>query len=225
MWGRILSRRAWRSIGVLLAVIALGCSSGIENFESQSISIERDLEFRFIEASGDSSEISTDESSWRSVSDLELGPLRTHPEVWLRARLPDASREETNLYLHGSFPTLAIYLDGNLLYQFGSPAGGIEEAKKGFFWHLVPLPLDSPGKWLYFRIRTFGYSFDLDDVRLGPPGAYREVLSRQVSQPLREDVPKVLLGVVIAFIGLAMLVISISFWKGVDRAAVAFGRS
>ncbi len=223
VWVKILPRPVWRAIWLLLIVTALGCSSGIENIESQSVSIERDLEFRFERASADLSEISTDQSAWRSFSDLNLRPLRADQEVWLRARLPGPSREETNLYLHGSFPTLVIYLDGNPLYQFGNPTGGIEEAKMGFFWHLVPLPLDSPGKWLYFRLRTFGYSFDLDDVRLGPPGAYREVLSRQVSQPLRQDFPTVLLGVVIAFVGLAVVVISISFGKGVDLAAVSLG--
>jgi diguanylate cyclase (GGDEF)-like protein len=72
--------------------------------------------------------------------------------IWYRVPLPPLDWRDPALYIFSIDLLAEVYLHGQRLYHFGmfEPDGHGQFA--GWPWHLIPLPRDAGGQWLYFRI-------------------------------------------------------------------------
>ena len=73
--------------------------------------------------------------------------------VWLTARLPQNEYSGMGLFFKTTNQSIRVWLDGELIYEYGSMADG--EYSYGTRWHLVPLPAGYAGKSLTFGMHSF----------------------------------------------------------------------
>lgn len=147
-----------------------------------------------------------EDAAWRAVAEPLDPPGRDgRNNLWLRALLPEELGPRAYLYITSIDLIGEIYHDGELIYRHGS----FDEAGRGEFvgwpWHVVPLPADGAGEWLYFRI----YS-DYPDI-----GLWGEVRIDEAEpiyrKMLRRDLWPVSLGMVLITFGLGLL--PIALWQ------------
>lgn len=72
--------------------------------------------------------------------------------VWYRVTLPEGEWRDPVVYILSADLIVEAYLDGQRLYRHGT----FDEQGHGHFagwpWHMIPLPANSGGKVLYFRV-------------------------------------------------------------------------
>ncbi|MGD9808939.1 MAG: diguanylate cyclase [Deferribacterales bacterium] len=72
--------------------------------------------------------------------------------AWFRAELPENRWRAPALYIYSIDLIAQVYLDGKMIYQFGdmNPEGA--GTFRGWPWHVISLPDDMGGKYLYVRV-------------------------------------------------------------------------
>ncbi len=158
------------------------------------------------------------ESPWQRLR-LPAYP-RSRPEgdvghyLWMRARLPDTQWRDPALSIDQTLLALEVYLEGQRIHAFGDLEQG-HNTGRGLPWHLVTLPRDSAGKWVYLRVRSDYSLIGVQGrVHLGDRGA---LLSRVV----QKDVPALLTASTVLLIGLLAL-LAAAFGRGDRPLSLAF---
>ena len=95
------------------------------------------------------------DSSWQKI-DFPSNPENRNNQtnVWYRVKLPDALPNDPNLYIVSIDLITQVYFENRQIYHFGEFNKEGKGEYKGWPWHLIKLPNDSAGKYLYFRITT-----------------------------------------------------------------------
>jgi len=152
-----------------------------------------------------------DASNWKEIAFPSNPPLRNgQTNVWYRIKLPDILTDDPTLYISSIDLISQVYLNGKQIYQFGD----FDEQGKGEFqgwpWHMISLPSQSAGEYLYFRI----YS-DYSEI-----GLWGEIMISSEGQLfhklLEDDIPKIMIGSVAVFVGVMFLLSFISRWKRLE---------
>jgi len=120
--------------------------------------------------------------------------------IWYRAKLPDNKISDPALYIFSIDLIAEVYLDGEKIYNFGHFDENGRGVFQGWPWHLISLPPDYAGKWLYFRV----YS-NYPDI-----GLWGEVKLDSKSNILNEvflgsNLTKLIIGCIAVFIGIILV--------------------
>lgn len=167
-------------------------------------------------------------SSWLTepgLSSPDWKPQTTFPgpapgrngekNLWQRVRLPRTPFENPSLYVLGVDQNMEVFLDGEFLYRFGPLDAKGNGRFEGYPWHIIPLPNNSAGRLLSFRIWADHVNIGLiGDVKIGQDGDF-------ISSMVRHSSNSILVAIVVAFIGLVSLLMFAL--KSSQREYLAFG--
>ncbi|MEX0616107.1 MAG: hypothetical protein WD177_09370, partial [Methylophaga sp.] len=95
----------------------------------------------------------TNAENWRSI-DRPANPKDRQSQqfVWFKTTLPESHVHNPVVYATSIDLTVAAYLDGEKIYQFGAVDAADSPAFKGWPWHAMPLPDDYAGKTLALKV-------------------------------------------------------------------------
>lgn len=144
-----------------------------------------------------------DEPGWRDFEFPEQPPQRGDAvNAWQRVRLPEARYRDPALFVFSIDTAVEIYLREKLIYRHGEFDESGAARFPGWKAHIISLPEDYAGQWLYFRVHS----------RYADIGVYREARlssrSAHILRILRQDVGQLLVSIVLMFVGLVALLLS-----------------
>jgi diguanylate cyclase len=153
----------------------------------------------------------TDSNKWKVIKFPSNPPNRDNQtNVWYRVKLPDTLTKDPTLYIFSIDLISQVYYKGEQIYHFGDFD---EEGKgefKGWPWHMVSLPNDSAGEYLYFRVYSYYIDIGLwGEVLISSKGQLFEKL-------LNDDIPKIMIGSVAIFVGVLFVLSFLSRWKRIE---------
>lgn len=95
----------------------------------------------------------THAENWQSI-EFPANPQDRQGQqfVWFKTTLPDSFVHNPVIYATSIDLTVAAYLDGKKIYQFGEVNAADSPAFKGWPWHAMPLPDDYAGKTLALKV-------------------------------------------------------------------------
>ncbi|AFJ01324.1 Putative diguanylate cyclase (GGDEF) with GAF and HAMP domains [Methylophaga frappieri] len=97
--------------------------------------------------------VHTDNQNWQSLTFPANPPDRNGEAfLWLKTTLPTHHFQEPVIYITSVDLTIAAYLDGQKIYQFGEVTADSAPQFIGWPWHEIPLPPDAAGKTLTLKI-------------------------------------------------------------------------
>ena len=140
-----------------------------------------------------------DSPDWRSTDSVHNPPGRAgRQDLWLRTRLRGPDTSDATLFLHEVDQTIAAYLDGVRIAQFGPMQGDARRfiAKRPIYLSLGPQPV---GKLLTLHIRSV-YS-DIGLLRTPLWGGRAELFADAVYKGL----PFLIIGAIALALGLGVL--------------------
>ena len=151
------------------------------------------------------------DSSWQKI-DFPSNPENRNNQtnVWYRVKLPDVLPNEPNLYIVSIDLIAQVYFENRQIYHFGEFDKEGKGEYKGWPWHLIKLPNDSAGKYLYFRI--FSDYADIGffgEIKISSKGDLYE-------QMLQFDIPKIMVGSVSIFVSVLFLLTFLSKFKRLE---------
>jgi len=141
------------------------------------------------------------EASWRE--EVEQSAER---DWWYRILLPATFPADSRLVFRSYAGTFEVFVDAERIYSFHDPA-----ASGRLRMHVAPLPARSAGRVLFFRFpggseRTLPLLGGSPSVAY--PGQVPEALVRAVITPLHEDLRDIVIGAILAIIGIASIAVS-----------------
>ncbi|MDD3009300.1 MAG: diguanylate cyclase [Arcobacter sp.] len=149
-----------------------------------------------------------DDSSWQKI-DFPSNPENRNNQtnVWYRVKLPDVLPNDPNLYIVSIDLIAQVYFENRQIYHFGE----FDREGKGEFigwpWHLIKIPANSAGKYLYFRVYSNYADIGLwGEILLLSKGDVYEKL-------LNDDLPKIIIGSISIFVSILFLLIFLSKFK------------
>ena len=156
-------------------------------------------------------------SDWHAIDFPSNPPDRSGKQhVWYRLVLPDLSGYlDPVLYIYSIDLIAQVYLEDQLVYQFGEFDDQGRGQFAGWPWHMISLPKDAGGKTLYFRI----YS-DYTDI-----GLWGEISLFERADLLLEILNnsfKSLISSIAAFL-IALLAFTLAILKGQRRRVLSIG--
>lgn len=172
----------------LLALAALlpGANAATDRFAG----ISNGWEYRF--ATSD---------SWRPVADLQRADLHGHPGLRLRRNLPDIGARNTALVFTGFVPRLSVSADDAQVYEYNNSSGRLLHVAT---IHTIPLPPGS--KEVEISIpRIVSDSFGIENPYVAAIESVPAVIQRLVNEPLRRDLPYIVIGLLTLAGGLALV--------------------
>lgn len=102
---------------------------------------------------GDSLPTAKEENDWQRIDFPSNPPLREGREnVWYRVVLPLDLPSDPALYIFSIDLIAEVYYNNEKIYSFGSFDAKGQGKFEGWPWHMIELPQDSAGKYLYFRV-------------------------------------------------------------------------
>lgn len=72
--------------------------------------------------------------------------------IWFKTTLPAANAQNPVVFITSADLTVAAYLDGQKIYQFGEVTAEKQPVFQGWPWHSIPLPADYAGKTLALKV-------------------------------------------------------------------------
>lgn len=100
--------------------------------------------------------------AWRPIAFPSNPPDRSGlRNVWYRVQLPEGSWRDPAIYIYSVDLNIEAYLDGEKIYQFGVFDENGEGRFEGWPWHMITLPKDFQGKYIYFRVFSTYYNIGL----------------------------------------------------------------
>ncbi len=104
----------------------------------------------------------THADAWRPIAVPVNPPDRIgQSNVWYRLRLPDGQWRDPAIYIDRLELIAEVYLDGEIIYRFGTFDEDGHGQFEGSSWHMITLPLDFQGKYVYFRVFSDHYKIGL----------------------------------------------------------------
>jgi hypothetical protein len=94
--------------------------------------------------------IGVDSPDWVQFLASQGHPTSEFTNVWRRFQLPNTVVSDPTLYL-SNWPSFEAYVDGEVIYTAGQLYPDPKNKFSSHTWHLLPLPPDYPGKYIYFR--------------------------------------------------------------------------
>jgi phosphoserine phosphatase RsbU/P len=156
-----------------------------------------------------------EEAAWRHDRDVHE---RGGRDLWYRNRLPRTLPREPHLVLRAYVGTFTLFVDGRPIYAFDDPA-----ADRRLRVHVVALPSRAEGQLVYLRIpratRSPFFSTPLIAAREDVPAA----LDRTSFDHLRDDLPHLIVGMLLLVIGLVAAGASQLLRRGDTRVLLWFG--
>lgn len=151
------------------------------------------------------------DSKWKQIEyPSNPSDRNTQNNVWYRVKIPDKIPNDSNLYVVSIDFIVQVYLENKRIYSFGEFDKNGKGKFAGWPWHMIPLPSDSVGKYLYFRI----YS-NYTDI-----GLWGEILidskGNLYKRLLEHDLPKILVGSVSIFVSVLFLMFFLFKLKRVE---------
>lgn len=150
---------------ICFAVILFSICLNAESMKADSpiIELRTGWQYRIGDSPADSSgrliwlDDSVSLSEWTSVNSLnEIPAERQSKALWLRIRLPDWKGPSPGLFAGRVDQIMQIYLEDELLYQYGDFYAVNDNRFQSWRNHLIPLPDHFTNHWLTFRIWSDG---------------------------------------------------------------------
>ncbi|SDL02179.1 diguanylate cyclase (GGDEF) domain-containing protein [Modicisalibacter muralis] len=95
----------------------------------------------------------SNDDTWRSIGFPSNPPNREgRDHAWFRVTLPAGEWVDPVLYVYSIDLIAEAYLDGKRIYRHGTFDADGEGRFAGWPWHMIDLPEDTAGRWLYFRV-------------------------------------------------------------------------
>lgn len=100
-----------------------------------------------------------DKTTWKSFN------VRLNPHIkdskgyaWLKATLPKGYFRDPSVYFYTYNQDFQMYVDGKMIYTFGSFNSTKPWKLPGSFWHIIQLPYNYTGKTVYIRMHSLDVS-------------------------------------------------------------------
>lgn len=150
-------------------------------------------------------------STWNEIGFPSNPPNRNeHTNVWYRVKLPNTLTNDPTLYIFSIDLISEIYYKNKRIYHFGEFDKAGKGEFKGWPWHMVSLPVDSAGEYLYFRVYSNYIDIGLwGEVLISSKGDIYEKL-------LKDDIPKVIVGSISIFVSILFLLTFLSKLKKIE---------
>lgn len=141
-----------------------------------------------------------EESDWKSIAFPSNPPRRgEHTNVWFRVRLPEEEPGDT-LYIYSIDLIAEVYLDGQIIYNYGEFDSDGRGKFKGWPWHLIHLPTGHAGKYLYFRVYSDHSDIGLwGQVAIGTEASHIKRIVRRDLLPFTIGLASALAGSLLIF--------------------------
>jgi signal transduction histidine kinase len=143
-------------------------------------------------------------SSWTSCNNPQKGIKNIGDNyLWLRTTLPLKKLKDASIFLLTYDKAWEVYLEGELLHQFGDFKTVTDKFSPGSLWELIDLPENYSGKTIYLRMFSYNkYNTGiLSRFEVGPGSTFAEKI-------LKQDIDTVFLVGLFIFVGLCSIVIS-----------------
>ncbi|CAM3384298.1 GGDEF domain-containing protein [Arcobacter aquimarinus] len=152
-----------------------------------------------------------DSTLWQEIDFPRNPPNRNNQtNIWFRVQLPQTIPSNSNLYIVSIDLITQVYFKDKQIYSFGEFDENGKGKYKGWPWHLIPLPTDSAGEYLYFRI----YS------NYGDIGFWGEILilskGELYEKLLKNDILKIIIGSVSIFVAIFFLLTFLSKFQRIE---------
>ena len=141
-----------RSVLWLIALVLIAATGGASATEQIKDLAKSDWQYQWGDfAFGDPAFHSTD--NWQSI-DYPANPDNRHDQkfVWFKTTLPEVNVGKPVFFATSINLTVAAYLDGEKIYQFGEVSAAEAPRFQGWPWHAIDLPDDYAGKTLALKI-------------------------------------------------------------------------
>jgi len=155
-------------------------------------------------------------SGWLPQTDRLQDIREDQKIVWQRVRLPDLSFRDPVVYIEIVFDETEVFLDGKKIYSYGSVDNYKPFWRSPSIWyHVIQLPENFQGKYLYFRSRSESAGIGID--RAIKIGNRADIQKSNASS----DLDVFILGFVFLFIGVFSLFMFFSRFG--ENAFFSFG--
>ncbi len=147
-----------------------------------------------------------DAPGWNTVYDINDFCIKnTSKSLWLRIQLPEWEEKNAGIYINGVSQQVQVYLDHELIYQFGNFKSLGEDHFYGWRQHPIQLPPNVSNKMLTLRIWSNGqYTGIVEPVILAPMFDIIESLFYQ-------NIDELLLAGLFVILGAAVLIMFVFF--------------
>lgn len=96
---------------------------------------------------------SADDKSWSNFSIPGKPPVKNNnSEVWVRIKLANETFREPSIFFITYDQIFEVYLDNKIIYKYGSFDDASKKKSPGSPWHLIDLPDNFQGKYIYFKM-------------------------------------------------------------------------
>ncbi|OGH00728.1 MAG: hypothetical protein A2600_11140 [Candidatus Lambdaproteobacteria bacterium RIFOXYD1_FULL_56_27] len=199
----LLSLLAW---GLLCPVFG---ATGLRAEEPKTLDLSQGWSYRwgdspFVEGKPLWTTETAPEGAWAPIEFPSNPPGREgRTNVWYRVQLPqDGSRYGNGLFIFSIDLIAEVYLEDRLIYRWGEFGPDGKGKFIGWPWHLVPLPGEFGGQWLYVRVFS-----DFPDI-----GLWGQVIlgseGEHIKRILRESAASTGVGLALVFSGLLCLTLA-----------------
>lgn len=145
-----------------------------------------------------------DNSSWNKFTIPGTPSLKSqNGTMWIRAKLPAVKYNEPSLFFFTYNQEFQVYFGEKLIYSFGDINETSHSKQPGSFWHIIELPTDYRGEYIYFKMHS---------AKAAEAGLVRNLelssKSNHILNIFKENIFTFILATMFIFIGLTTLVIS-----------------
>ena len=140
-------------IMILVLIVGLGLIQNLIDTPRDNI-----LDYGWQTFGTDDSELRVDLKENISWSPYKMGKPSIDAAsrfVWFRVKLPDYFEDKTYIQLYLNDNSLEIYNMGEIVYSFGDVNQIGDKISYGSPFHLISIPRESEGKFLYIKMNSF----------------------------------------------------------------------
>ncbi len=144
------------------------------------------------------------DSAWQPI-DFPSNPPDRHGQTnaWFRTTVPELTSSDPAIYIYSIDLIAELYLDGERIYHYGTFNEDGTGRFVGWPWHIIPLPGDSTGKTVYFRVYSNYTDIGLwGEVLIGSEAAFQWRL-------LTQSAKSILIGVFCLTLAVVALVMAV----------------
>ncbi len=145
-----------------------------------------------------------DKTSWKSLN----FPLSPHMKdskgyAWLKVVLPKGNFRDPSIYFYTYNQDFQMFMDGKLIYSFGSFNRDNPYKLPGSFWHIIGLPNDYTDKTVFIRMHSPEVSA-VGNVRNFAISSE----SNNLINVIEKNLPSFIVASLFVFVGLSILLVS-----------------
>lgn len=169
----------------------------------------------------DDKEIRADELPSLSWSPYVMGKKAVEYNkrfIWFRLKMADYIPPDSDLQLYLNDNSIEVYMDGNIAYKFGDMGQVGDRIAYGSPFHLIKVPRDMEGKYIYIRMNAF-YAGSAGIIRHCYFDSDTEILIRI----FRSDIDNLVISVVLVIS--AFVLILVFFINGARISRATFSLS